>query len=389
MKIFLMFTLHLMSIGGETFNKVTGYSGGSVLIKCKYDKSYISTPKYFCKMLMLKCANQISTIVKKEWADPGKFSLFDNTSTAELQVLIRDLTVEDSGMYRCVASKDSKQSICSTMELKIMELNKGLHYDKSINLVGHVKGDLNISCKYPTALKNKNKFFCKRLGSTGCNYKTPVEEGKKWIKVGLFSFYDDRETDIFTVSSSNLTKGEYWCGAESDWESDHGYKVYITQINHRVTSPNILSLSSTSTSSLTMNPTTLLSSTTTLPSSGDKSSAPSAAPVITVVSVIVVLLLIGILVFIFILQKRNNNQDPQSTTSQSLRGPSNNHMVPVAIYEEFKDTRCPLASGTRASTVYSTVNLSTNPSQTVYDNIQLPANLCDFTNPVYSTAQLP
>ena len=78
--------------------------------------------------------------------------------------------------------------------------------------------------------------------------------------------------------------------------------------------------------------------------------------------------------------------------------------VSLGVYEEIN---LPV-SDAGVSTVYSTAQLPTNPSepsQTVYDNVQLPTNplepsqtdydnvqlpsSCDFSNPLYSPAQLP
>ncbi|XP_072512841.1 uncharacterized protein [Salminus brasiliensis] len=235
-KILFIFILYLMSVCGGASNKVAGYPGGGVLIKCKYEKSYTSHQKYFCKGSGLNCTDQIRTGVSNEWKNTGRFSLLDNTSAAEFWVLIRELTVEDSGTYQCAVDIGLKKNL-TTVELKI---NKDLDQKKSISVNGLVGGSVNITCNYPQFFSSKPKFLCRRVGSVRCNYRTSVNESRRWIKEGKFSLYDDRAQQTFTVSINNMAKedsGEYWCGAESDWESDHGYKVYITQINLRVTDP--------------------------------------------------------------------------------------------------------------------------------------------------------
>ncbi|XP_072513561.1 polymeric immunoglobulin receptor-like [Salminus brasiliensis] len=236
-KILLFFTLYLMSVSGGASREVTGYPGGGALIKCKYERSYTSNKKYFCKSSWTNCADQISTGVSNEWKNIGRFSLFDNTSAAEFWVLIRELTVEDSGTYQCGVDIDWNKDLYTPVELKIKE---DQDHEKSITVNGDVGGNVNISCKYPQSSSSKPRFLCRRVGSDDCNYKASVNESRRWIKEGKFSLYDDQAQQTFTVSINNLTNkdsGEYWCGAESDWESDHGYKVYITQINLRVTAP--------------------------------------------------------------------------------------------------------------------------------------------------------
>ncbi|KAI5086580.1 CMRF35-like molecule 9, partial [Silurus meridionalis] len=102
----------------------------------------------------------------------------------------------------------------------------------------HVGGNLTISCKYPQSLTSDPKFLCKRMHPAACVYKESVTESRKDVNFGKFFLYDDRTEQIFTVSIRNVAKtdsGEYWCGAEAAWTSDHGYKVYFTQISLTVT----------------------------------------------------------------------------------------------------------------------------------------------------------
>ncbi|XP_036412909.1 polymeric immunoglobulin receptor-like [Colossoma macropomum] len=233
MKILLIFTLFLISVGGGESERVTGYSGGGVLIKCTYDTGYTSNPKYLCTGLWPCMTKPIWTDAKNEWINSGRFSLFDDTRAAEFWVLIRELTVEDSGTYKCRVDKFGID-VYTPVELKVEE---DLSYEKSINLIGHVGGSVDISCKYPQSHSSDPKFLCRRVDTADCNNKTSFKESRRWINEGKLYLHDDGK-QIFTVSFNNMTEGdsgEYWCGAESDWTSDHGYKVYITQINLRVT----------------------------------------------------------------------------------------------------------------------------------------------------------
>ncbi|KAG9262800.1 hypothetical protein AMEX_G24679 [Astyanax mexicanus] len=88
------------------------------------------------------------------------------------------------------------------------------------------------------------------------------------------------------------------------------------------------------------------------------------------------------------------SSDSQSTSGNPHRGTSNNHMAPVAIYEEIEEyTRLP-ASDTGDSTIYSTAELPTNSSDLsgtisnpIYSSAQLPTNPPD--QDIYSMAELP
>uniref|UniRef100_A0A3B1JJL6 Immunoglobulin V-set domain-containing protein n=1 Tax=Astyanax mexicanus TaxID=7994 RepID=A0A3B1JJL6_ASTMX len=111
-----LYTLFLKFSSSE----VSGYSGGGVLIKCKYDKDHTSNPKYFCKD-SIGCTKQISTEVKNEWVNKGRFSLIDKPSSAEFWVMIRELTVNDSGTYQCGVDIEWGIDNRAEMELKIHE----------------------------------------------------------------------------------------------------------------------------------------------------------------------------------------------------------------------------------------------------------------------------
>ncbi|KAL7852061.1 hypothetical protein SRHO_G00178460 [Serrasalmus rhombeus] len=335
LKILFIFTLFLISVGGGESGRVTGYSGGGVLIKRRYERRYTSNQKYLCKGSGPNCTDKIMTDAKNEWINRGRFSLFDDTSAAQFWVVIRELTVEDSGKYQCAVDIKEQQDVYTPVELKVEE---DQDYAKSVSVTRHVGGSVNINCKYPQSHSSDPKFLCRRVGTGGCIYKSSVKESRRWINEGKLSLHDDRPRQIFTVSFSSLTEGdsgEYWCGAESDWTSDHGYKVYITQINLTVTGPDVLPQSSTHISSSTTQPTTSSTPETTsspLSATGSRPPAFPVSSVVTGVSVVVLLLLIGLLFFIVTLRKRNKTRDPDRTQGQSIR----DDCVSVVVYEAIK-----------------------------------------------------
>ncbi|KAG9262796.1 homeobox protein DTH-1-like [Astyanax mexicanus] len=315
LKILLIFTLYLISGGGAS-NKVRGYSGGEVLIKCKYDQEYTSNNKYFCKDSWPNCGDLIKTEIKDEWVNTGRFSLIDNTSSAEFWVIIRELTVEDSGRYQCGVDIILSKDIYTPVELKIHE--------------------------EPTVKPSASPSTSSKPGTT--------------------------EATTSSTSTPTVT---------SAYNTSPG-----------LSPEKNVSQSSTSTSSLT----TLHTSKTTLSSSSPTTGEPSSSPVISVVAVILLLVLIGLLFFIVALRKKRN---PQATSpDQTFSDSSNNRRVSHTVYdyEEIKATGRHPTPDTGASTVYSTAQLPTNPSDpsdTLYHNVQLRTGLGDFSNPIYSTAQDP
>uniref|UniRef100_A0AAR2ISG8 Immunoglobulin domain-containing protein n=1 Tax=Pygocentrus nattereri TaxID=42514 RepID=A0AAR2ISG8_PYGNA len=267
-------------VGGGESERVTGYSGGGVLIKCRYERRYTLNPKYLCTGPWPCMTKPIWTDAKNEWINSGRFSLFDDTRAAQFWVMIRELTVEDSGTYQCGVHKYLVIDVYTPVELKVEE---DLSYKKNISVTGHVGGSVNISCKYPQSHSSDPKFLCRRVGTADCSYETSVKESRRWRNEGKLYLHDDGK-QVFTVVINRLTEGdsgEYWCGAESDWTSDHGYKVFITQINLRVTEPTTPPSSSTSRSRSTPQSTKRASSTastTTMRSSFKSSTAADILP---------------------------------------------------------------------------------------------------------------
>uniref|UniRef100_A0A673MDE1 Ig-like domain-containing protein n=1 Tax=Sinocyclocheilus rhinocerous TaxID=307959 RepID=A0A673MDE1_9TELE len=107
MKIIWTFTL--LMIPGKNLNShsisVRGYSGGGVIITCRYDREYTDNAKYFCRGEWSTCSELIKTDKKSKWVDSGRFSLYVNTTAAVFTVTIRDLSKQDSDTYYCGVEK--------------------------------------------------------------------------------------------------------------------------------------------------------------------------------------------------------------------------------------------------------------------------------------------
>ncbi|KAK2858228.1 hypothetical protein Q7C36_006147 [Tachysurus vachellii] len=223
--------------GSLVSREVTAYAGGRINIKCRHEDEYKDKSKTFCKIGTHQwCFNQKQTKPNSEWSHDGRFSIHDNRSAGFFSVFIRELNIEDTGTYACGGVVFGKLEIYTVVTLNVTE---DLSYEKSISKTLHVGGDLTVRCKYPQSLRSDPKFLCRgRTQDFACSYKDSVKESRKNVTIGgKFSLYDDREKQIFTVSIRAVTKqdSEYWCGAEKAWTSDHGYRVYFTRINLKVT----------------------------------------------------------------------------------------------------------------------------------------------------------
>lgn len=94
-----------------TLIKVTGFVGGSVVIRCPYEQGNEVNSKYLCRG---SCTLWKDIPVRKREgqtkAIAGRFSLHDDTMTTVLTVTITGLTEHDFGLYWCVTERGTEAS---------------------------------------------------------------------------------------------------------------------------------------------------------------------------------------------------------------------------------------------------------------------------------------
>ena len=96
---------------GDAADGVTGITGGSMIINCvDITKNEKTSAKSFCKVSGSECTTM--TEVKSDLWIPGeRFSMIEDKSLGLINVIIRNLTVTDSGTYRCQAGSKTIQMV--------------------------------------------------------------------------------------------------------------------------------------------------------------------------------------------------------------------------------------------------------------------------------------
>lgn len=119
--------LNMFLVRTVAMSTVSAYTGGGINIECRYEDKHKDKTKSFCKMeTQQRCLYQISTGVHEEWIHKGRFSIRDTRQNGFFRVLIRDLTVKDTGTYRCVVA--SSDQIYTVVNLKVEEGEEILIY---------------------------------------------------------------------------------------------------------------------------------------------------------------------------------------------------------------------------------------------------------------------
>ncbi|KAK2909447.1 hypothetical protein Q8A67_005284 [Cirrhinus molitorella] len=197
MKIIWTFTL-LMIPGVMSSISVTGYSGGGVIITCRYERKYTANAKYFCKgkksdiSQITWCSDLIKTETKYKWVNSGRFYLYDDTSEAVFTVIISNLSAQDSGTYYCATD-------ISLSTDSYTEVNLNVISDEKVRMVtGFSGGNVIINYKYETLEENPLIDVC-RIRVNQCFTLINTNSAAEWKHDGRFSVHDDRSAHLLHV----------------------------------------------------------------------------------------------------------------------------------------------------------------------------------------------
>ncbi|XP_048051690.1 polymeric immunoglobulin receptor-like [Megalobrama amblycephala] len=211
MKTFIFFTICMIKGHmGNAADSVPGIVGGSVIINCIYGHQNQKTresAKSFCKVSGSECTTM--TEVKNDlWIPEERFSMTDDKSLGLISVFIRNLTVNDSGTYRCKADSATIQEVYFNVE---QEPCCGRSEDQT----AYILTTAVIRCKYPEKYKEHSKLFLKVQNGSLEYIITAYGDS---VTSGRFSLNVNEQEHVFTVNITGVSRrdaGVYFCGVHS------------------------------------------------------------------------------------------------------------------------------------------------------------------------------
>ncbi|RXN09881.1 polymeric immunoglobulin receptor-like protein [Labeo rohita] len=196
--------LHIISKYKVSVSRVSGYTGGGLMIKCEHPQ-YKTKPKYICKESD-GCSERKNPGVQDEWMENGDVSLYDDTRAGVLMVFFRELKAAEAGTYRCGVNVSHYTERFTELQLSIKHNAK---YPKSVTESVYLGEEVNITCQIPEEHK---VHFCKEDDNHICQN---ISSSKVTQMIGSSERNEER---VFTVIISNVSvrdAGVYWCGAET------------------------------------------------------------------------------------------------------------------------------------------------------------------------------
>nr|XP_034364006.1 CMRF35-like molecule 5 [Arvicanthis niloticus] len=80
---------------------------------------------------------------------------------------------------------------------------------------GQEQGSLTVQCRYASAWKDHNKYWCRGGNQITCELLVETDRSERFVKRNHVSIRDDQTDFIFTVTMEDLRMsdaGIYWCG---------------------------------------------------------------------------------------------------------------------------------------------------------------------------------
>ncbi|XP_026064488.1 uncharacterized protein LOC113047343 [Carassius auratus] len=208
--------------------EVTGYTGGSVLLPCSCTHSQ-STVKTFTWKRHYNRGNQWTEVFQDK-KYKNRLKLFNQSSPANLSLLISDLRKEDEGFYRCYAPQTTSTYTDINLRIQGCDLDQN---KRVAEITGHSGESVVLPCSC-TELQAKPEQLTWTFTAPNKNSEEiyPYEQSER--VTGRLRLLNEISPGNLSLQISNLTKedqGEYRCSVSSQQHINIRLRVQESQIH--------------------------------------------------------------------------------------------------------------------------------------------------------------
>uniref|UniRef100_A0A4W2H7X2 CMRF35-like molecule 8 n=1 Tax=Bos indicus x Bos taurus TaxID=30522 RepID=A0A4W2H7X2_BOBOX len=97
--LLLLWVPGCLSLSGP--RRVTGFVGGSLSVKCRYQEEFINNSKYWCKPPCVLLWKMVETTESEREVTRGQVSIRDSPANLTFTVTLKSLREKDAGTYWC------------------------------------------------------------------------------------------------------------------------------------------------------------------------------------------------------------------------------------------------------------------------------------------------
>ncbi|XP_060763151.1 uncharacterized protein LOC132872385 isoform X2 [Neoarius graeffei] len=195
--------------GDNNPGEIIRHKGGSVLLPCSCSDLNTKPQKFTWEASR---TGRFTEVLNDEHYR-GRFQLFNNTSPANLSLLLSDLREEDDGDYRCSTEREHRDI---TLYVKGCELVKA-----GLEAVTGFTGESVVLPCVCTDLQDKPKSVqWKFRRGSGTNYQEiyPEQTGHHRNRVKLVSKNPSRNLSLLISDLTEEDQGDYRCSAQADYK---------------------------------------------------------------------------------------------------------------------------------------------------------------------------
>ncbi|XP_052407279.1 hepatocyte cell adhesion molecule-like isoform X1 [Carassius gibelio] len=198
--------------GHRERKEVTGYTGGSVLLPCSCTHPQSTVKTFTWKHYYNRPGQWTEVFQDKKYKN--RLKLFNQSSPANLSLLISDLRKNDEGLYRCEAQQTTHTFTDINLKIQGCDLDQN---KPAAEITGHSGESVVLPCSC-TELQDKPEQLTWTFTAPNKNSEEIYPHEQSERDTGRVRLLNEISPGNLSLQISNLTKedqGEYRCSVSS------------------------------------------------------------------------------------------------------------------------------------------------------------------------------